>query len=272
MSTDAKWNGKTALVTGASAGIGEAFAHLLAQSGCHLILVARRRDRLEALAEKLRDRYGVTVDVIAVDLATPEAAGAVFAEVAKLGRAVDLLINNAGFGIDGRFSDHELARELAMIQLNVVALVELTKRFLPGMLQRGRGDILLVSSIAAFVSMPTFATYAATKAFVTSFGEAIGHELRGTGVTVTVLNPGGTRTEFLDVAGMKPTKLTQLGLMPAETVARIGLRAMARGRRSVIAGLANAAAIFVSTHLLPLDLRLRSGQLFQRLAGGGGPR
>ncbi len=263
-----RWRGKTALITGASAGIGTSFARLLARAGCNLVLTARRRERLEALAGELSEAHGVEVEVVTADLAQPEGPAALFAEVAGLARPVDLLINNAGFGVNGTFADNEWARELAMIQVNVTSLVELTKRFLPGMLERGAGDVLLVSSIGAFAPAPGFAVYTATKAFVTHFGAAVGHELRGTGVTVTVLNPGGTATEFFDVAEMKPTRISHLGTMSADAVARIGLRALARGRRSVIAGLANTVMMWLATHVLPLGLRIRAAGVFQKLAGG----
>jgi uncharacterized protein len=263
-----KWKGGTALVTGASAGIGTAFARRLAQAGCHLVLTARRRDRLEALAGELASRHQVTVDVVDLDLAVPGAARSLYDEVARLGRRVDLLVNNAGYGLSGPVLKNDPATEMRMIQLNAVSLVELTRFFLPGMVERRSGDILLVSSIAAFLSIPTFAVYAATKAFVTRFGEALGFELRGSGVRVTVLNPGGTESEFLEVAKMKATSLTHLGMMSADKVASIGLRSMERGRRSVITGFMNKAMIWIATRFLWLGARLRAALLFQKVAGG----
>jgi short-subunit dehydrogenase len=150
-----------------------------------------------------------------------------------------------------------------------VAPAELTKLLLPDMLARKTGDILFVASIAAFLPAPFFASYAASKAYLRSFGEALGHELRGTGVRVTVLSPGGTATEFQRVAGMTPTRLAKLGTMPADAVARIGLRALARGRRSVIAGVMNKVMMWLACRLLPLRLRLHAAALFQKAAGGG---
>jgi uncharacterized protein len=263
-----KWQRGTALVTGASAGIGEAFARRLAAAGCNLILSARRRERLEALRDELAPRHGVVIDVVPLDLATPGSACALHDEVRRLDRRVDLLVNNAGYGLSGRFVNNDEAREMRMIQLNAVSLVELTRLFLPEMVRRRSGDVLLVSSIAAYLSIPTFAVYAATKAFVTRFGEALGFELRGSGVHVTVVNPGGTESEFLDVAGMKPTKLTHLGMMTADRVAVLGLRAMERGRRSVITGLMNKVMIWLASRFLWLGAQLRAALLFQRVAGG----
>lgn len=267
MHVAAAWKDKTALVTGASAGIGASLARLLAQGGARLVLTARRQERLEALKAELVAVHGVEVEVVPEDLGDPEGPGRLFAAVEALGHPVDLLINNAGFGVSGRFAETDWARERAMIGLNVTSLVELTKLFLPGMLARRRGDVLLVSSIAAFVETPTFAVYAATKAFVTHFGSALSWELRGTGVRVSVLHPGGTATEFLDVAGMKPMRLADLGIMSADRVARIGLAAMARGRRWVVTGWMNTVAMWVVTHLLPLGLRLRAAAVFQKVAG-----
>jgi short-subunit dehydrogenase len=243
-------------------------ARSLAAAGCNLLLTARREERLRALSEELVEANGVEAHVLVEDLSRPGGGGRLFDAVQALDRPVDLLVNNAGFGHDGAFQATDWAREAQMIQLNVVSLVELTKLVLPAMLERGEGDILLVSSIGAFLPVPTFAVYGATKAFVTSFGQALAWELRKTGVNVTVLHPGGTVTEFSEVAGMTPTRLTQLGSMPAEKVARIGLRAMARGRRSVVAGRANGVMMWL-TRFLPLSLRLWAAATFQKAAGGG---
>jgi len=268
MHVGAPWKGKTALVTGASAGIGTAFARLLAEAGARVIVTARRRDRLDALRAELAEAHGAQVEVVTEDLGDPEGPARLFDRVEALGHPVDLLINNAGFGLSGYFKDNDWARERAMIQLNVVSLVELTKRFLAGMVERKHGDILLVSSIGAFAETPTFAVYTATKSFVTHFGTTIAYELRKTGVRVSVLNPGGTATEFMDVADMKPMKLADVGTMSAEAVARCGLKAMARGRHSVIAGFMNTVMMWIVVHLLPLGLRQRAAGLFQRIAGG----
>lgn len=260
-----KWEGQTALITGASSGIGQAFARLLAQAGCHLILTARRREKLEALARELSAGHGIQVEVVGLDLSEPGAAAKLHKQVQVLKREVRLLINNAGVGVSGPFQENSWEEEARMIQLNAVALAELTKLFLPGMLARGNGDILMVSSIAAFMPVPTFALYSATKAFVTHFGEALGHELRNTGVNVTVVNPGGTATEFLEAARIVPSKMAQRGMMSPVKVARRGLEAMARGRPSIIPGVGNSIMIELGRRLLPLGLRLKASALFQRI-------
>ena len=263
------YRGKVALITGASSGIGTAFAQLLARGGSDLILAARRLDRLEALRDELVSAHGVNCDVFTVDLGRPDGAKELFEQVESLNRPVDLLVNNAGIGIDGVFATADWEAQRQMIQLNVITPVELTRLFLPGMLERNSGDVLLVASIGAFMPVPFMANYTASKAYLRFFGEALGHELRKTGVRVTVVNPGGTETEFQQVAGMKPRRLARLGMMKAEKVARIGLRAMSRGRRSVITGVMNKLMIWMSTRFLPLGLRLRAAERFQKTAGGG---
>jgi len=262
------WKGKTALVTGASAGIGAAFAKLLAQAGCHLILTARRRDRLDAIAGELAAAHGVRVDVIDQDLSIDGAGQAIARRTAELGREVDLLVNNAGFGLSGTFASLPWERQRDMMMLNTVGLAELTRFIAPPMIARHSGHILMVSSIACFQPMPTFAIYAATKAFVTSFGLALGHELRPRGVRVTVSLPGGTETEFFEVGGLKETRVRRLGVMSAEAVARLSLRAAAWGCRSIVTGWLNRVMTLLAA-LLPMPLRLRAAVIFQKLAGGG---
>lgn len=238
---------KTALVTGASAGLGVQFARLFAADGCDLVLVARRRESMEALATELRDTHGVAVQVIAEDLARPEAAEAL---VAQLGAPVDYLVNNAGVGHTGAFASTDAARELAMLSLNMTTLVLLTRLLLPGMLARRSGRILNVGSLAGFMPGPQMAGYYASKAFVNSFSEALSYELRGTGVTSTLLCPGATSTEFAAVAGVADSRLFALGAMTATRVASAGYRAMSRGRRRVIPGLFNKLSAF-SMRLVP---------------------
>ena len=268
MTVGRRWNGGRALVTGASAGIGAAFAHLLAAAGCNLILTARRKDRLEELKKKLLEQYNIKVDLIIADLSSSEGVQKVFTEASESDSPLDLLINNAGFGYDGHFCDTDWEIEAAMIRLNVMSPLKLTKLFLPEMKAQQKGDILFVSSIAAFTPVPTMSVYAATKAFLTSFGESLGDELRGSGIRATVVNPGGTMTEFASVAGMKATKLAEKGSMSAEDVARIGLKAMERGKRSVITGVMNSIMMWISSRLLPLTLRLKAAKTFH-VAGGG---
>ena len=229
-----------ALVTGASSGIGLEFATLLARDGHELVCVARSRERLEQIARGLREEFGGAVTVIARDLAKPEAARDVAAEVESLGLPIEVLVNNAGFGVYGRFAETPLEQELAMIQVNLVALTELTKRILPGMLRRGRGRILNVASTAAFGPGPLMAVYYATKAYVLSFSEALANETSGTGVTVTALCPGPTITEFQTRAGVGGSRLFHSPLLRnARSVALAGYQGMRRGKRVVVPGLGN---------------------------------
>lgn len=242
--------GMTALVTGASSGIGEAMAHQLAERGADVILTARRRDRLDALASILRDAHGVRVDVIPLDLGTPGAAGELFSRTEGEGRRVDVLINNAGFGAHDRFADLAWDTTASQLQLNVVSLTELTHRFVRAMLGRDRGFVLNVASVGAYMPVPSYATYAAGKAYVRNFTEALSFELRGTGVHACCLNPGGTATEFMSVAGHDLPRLARMTLMSPARCARIGLRALFAGRRNVVAGWSNVFATLL-LRLLP---------------------
>jgi uncharacterized protein len=229
-----------ALVTGASSGLGLELATIAARDGHDLVLVARRRDRLESIGKGLREEFGAAVTIIVRDLAESEAARVVTQEVEARGLSVDLLVNNAGLGVHGPFAEAPLDKELAMIRVNLVALTELTKRVLPGMIARGRGRILNVASTAAFQPGPLMAVYYATKAYVLSFSEAIASEVAGSGVTVTALCPGPTRTEFGKAAGMLETRLFRSPLVKdARSVAEAGYRGMKRGRRVVIPGIGN---------------------------------
>jgi short-subunit dehydrogenase len=229
-----------ALVTGASDGIGRALAHLLAADGHDLVLVARREANLRELADLLGARHGVRSLVLPIDLAGPEAPATVAERVRAAGLEIDVLINNAGFGGLGPFAERPLESDLAMIQVNVACLTALTRLFLPGMLARRRGRILNVSSTAAFQPGPLMAVYYATKAYVQSFSEALAEEVKGSGVTVTALAPGPTRSGFQEAAGIGSTRLIAGRRLPdAMSVARVGYRAMLRGRRSVVPGLAN---------------------------------
>lgn len=218
----------TALITGASGGIGREFARLHAAHGGDLIIVARREEALEALKTELEAAHGVNVRVIAADLSVPGAAAEVHA--ALDGAQVDILINNAGFGGHGPFHEQDLSRNRAMIALNVGALTELTRLLLPGMMARGHGRILNVSSMAGFLPGPLMAVYYATKAYVISFSQALAEETRGAGVSVTVLCPGPVRTGFAETAGMQGVKVVAHGVAPERT-ARAGYRAMLRGHR-----------------------------------------
>jgi uncharacterized protein len=234
-----------ALVTGASAGIGTELARLLAVDH-DLILTARRTEPLHALAEEVKRLHGTACHVFPADLADSAAPRLLFDRIAATGLAVDVLVNNAGFGDLGLFAKADSAKTLRMIQVNVTALTELTALFLPSLLARNRGRILNVGSIAGFQPGPYMAVYYATKAYVNSFSEALHSELRGTGVTVTVLCPGPVSTEFAAVAGFQATRAFSAGqAMGARAVAEAGVRAMKAGRRLVLPGWRNKLMVFL---------------------------
>ena len=221
-----------ALVTGASSGIGRELARHHAAQGGDLIITARRSEALETLKAELEAAHGVAVHVIALDLGSEGGARALHDAVVAGGHEIDILINNAGFGGHGVFTDRDLERDLAMIDLNVKALVELTHRFGREMAARGRGRILNVSSTASYLPGPLQATYYATKAFVSSFSQAVAEELREKGVTVTALEPGPVDTEFFETANLKGTALGETAASPAHT-AKVGYEAMLRGDLTV---------------------------------------
>lgn len=231
---------QTALVTGASSGLGLELATLLARGGHDLVLVARSRERLEEISRGLREEFGATATLLARDLANPKSPSEIAGEIESRGLAIDVLVNNAGLGVYGFFAETPLEKELAMIQVNLVAVTELAKRLLPAMLKRRRGRILNLASTAAFQPGPLMAVYYATKAYVLSFSEALANETAGSGVTVTALCPGPTLTEFQKQAGLERTRLFRSPLMlDAPTVALAGYRGMMRGKRVVIPGIGN---------------------------------
>lgn len=233
-----------ALVTGASGGIGLELARLCAKGGHDLVLVARNQAKLEEIAKYLSGMYQIRVEVIPADLADAEAPAAIVEETGRRGLTIDVLVNNAGFGDWGLFGRADLERQLAMIQVNVTSLTHLTRLLLPGMVHRRRGRILNVASTAAFAPGPLMAVYYATKAYVLSFSEAIGNELAGTGITVTVLCPGPTRTGFADRAGLQDSNLFGSPMvMDAAGVAEAGYRGMLHGKAIVIPGLLNKLVI-----------------------------
>lgn len=235
---------QTALVTGASSGIGWELARLFARDGCDLVFVARRREKLEQLGQDLAREFGATTTVLAEDLSDPQAPPRIAGELARRALAVDVLVNNAGFGVYGFFAKTSIEQELAMIQVNITAVTHLTKLLLPGMLERRRGRILNVASTAAFQPGPLMAVYYATKAYVLSFSEALANELAGTGVTVTALCPGPTITEFQKAASLEQTRLfTGPLVMSAATAARAGYEGMRKGKRVVIPGFPNKVLV-----------------------------
>jgi len=236
---------KTALITGASSGLGADFARLLAAHGCHLVLVARRAERLQALRKEIMAKHPVAAEVIPVDLSAPDAADVVYDQIHTLGMKVDVLINNAGFGIYGDFLDIPWPREREMLALDIVTLTHLTKLFVQDMVRRNFGYVLLVASVTAYQPTPGYATYGAAKSYVVNFGEALSYELRRTNVKVSVLSPGITATEFLLVTGQKATLYERLMLMRSNTVARVGIDGMLRGQPSVVPGWRNAVPAFL---------------------------
>lgn len=243
----------TALVTGASSGIGAEFARLLAQRGIDLILTARRVDRLEALRNELQAEHKVAVEIIACDLSAERAAQNLYESVKSKNRAVSILINNAGFGMLGDFAAMDPVKLEEMIRLNITSLTLLTRLFVADMQAKNHGYILQVSSIGGFQPSPYFAAYSATKAYVLSFGEALAGELRGSGVSVTTLYPGNTATEFADVARAKLQSWMEKSAMPARKVATIGIEALFARRVCVTAGLPNKLnALFIK--LIPRRL------------------
>jgi short-subunit dehydrogenase len=252
-----------ALVTGASSGIGRDLARHLARAGCDLVLVARSEDALDELAVELRARDGAAVACWPCDLAEPGSRTRLIRQLERLGQPVDVLVNNAGFGVHGRFERTDLARELEMIEVNVAALVHLTKAVLPAMRAQGSGRILHVASVGSFVPGPLLAVYYATKAFVLSFGEALAEELAGTGVTVTTVCPGPTVTGFHRAAGLRPDAPT-VGAPPmsSDDVARIACEAMFDGRRVVIPGARNRFLV-AAQRFLPRTLLARAVRRLQ---------
>jgi uncharacterized protein len=235
---------ETVLITGASSGIGLELAKLFAADKSDLVLVARNKAALEKLAEELRRDHGVEVLVEPNDLAVATAPQAIFDHLTAKGTAVDVVVNNAGFGSLGAFADLPAQRQLDMIQVNIMALTHLSRLFLPGMIERGRGGILNVGSTAGFQPGPNMAVYYATKAYVLSFTEALAEELAGTNIKVTCLAPGPTVTGFAAAAHMQDALLFRLGVMDAKSVASIGYRGFRRGKVLVIPGFRNKLGPF----------------------------
>ncbi len=236
---------KTALITGASSGIGKELAHIHAKQGGNLVVVARSESKLNELKEELEKAYEVTVLVIAKDLSHFNAAEEVYKEVKKQKIEVDYLINNAGFGGVGKFNERKLQEDLNMISLNVSTLTALTHFFLQDFVKKNEGKILNVSSTASLLPGPLQAVYYATKAYVTSFSNALSEELHDTNITVTNLMPGATETDFGKVSGMDKTDLFK-NTASAESVARDGYDAMLKGKLDVISGLSTSQKIMMS--------------------------
>lgn len=247
------FNGKTALITGASSGIGEQMARQLAAVGCNLILVARRTERLDALASELG---GVRVDVITADLADPHSPQAVFDQVGALKQKVHILINNAGFGFQKPMLNIPLAEQVDVVEVNVRSLLSLTQLFAEPMAERREGWILNVASVSAWFPIPGMATYAASKSFVLTLGRALHEEWKSAGIIVTTLAPGGTRTEFSGKARDSLDPNLEKAMMPAAAVASAGLRALVRGKPVAVPGW-HYKALTALVRLLPMSTVVR---------------
>jgi len=231
---------RTALITGGSGGIGLELAKVIARNGFDVALVARKRDTLEAAAGQLEGKFQIKAHVFAADLRRQDAPQAIFDFLRNENIPIEILVNNAGFGLGGEFSETDLDRELEMIQVNIAALTQLTKLFLPAMIKRKSGKILNVASTAAFQPGPLMSVYYASKAYVLSFSEALAEELRDSGVTVTALCPGPTKTDFASTAHVGQSRLfTLFGVADAASVAEFGFQAMMQGRRVAIPGARN---------------------------------
>jgi hypothetical protein len=236
-------NNSWVLVTGASSGFGEQFARQYAERGHSLVLVARRLDRLQTLAEALRQQYRIDVVVEQVDLADVEAVVQLHRRLCERGIAIDILINNAGHGLQGPFVDSKLDAALAMLQLDIVSLTAVTHVFAQDMRTRARGKIMLVASLLAYQGVENFAVYAAAKAYVLRLGEALHRELKRDGITVTTVCPGMSDTGFAKAARQKITPALKRMMMQPAPVVRVGIRAIQSGRISVVPGWANKAAV-----------------------------
>ena len=253
----------TALITGASAGIGAELAKVFAAKKHDVVLVARRRDALEALAGAIEGKHGVKATVIADDLREAEAPERIFAAVREAGIHVDVLVNNAGFGLAGEFSETPIEREIDMVQVNITALMHLTKLFIAPMLKRRAGYVMNVASTAAFFPGPLQSVYYASKAFVLSFSQALAEELEPAGVSVTCLCPGPTETEFAQAAGMKSVRLPNLDLAEADDVAEFGYRAMKARERVAVHGGRNKLVV-QAQRFVPRRLIARAMSRMQR--------
>jgi short-subunit dehydrogenase len=253
---------QTALITGASSGIGLELARIFAHDGFCLVLVARNQEKLAVLAQELCTMYGSQVTVIPFDLSKPGAAASLVTQLQQQNIEIDVLVNNAGTQVYARFDKAEVQKLTEMLQVNITALMQLTSLLLPGMIQRRRGKILNLGSTGSFVPGPLNAVYCASKAFVLSFSEAIAAELDGTGVTVTALCPGATKTEFIERHGMQNVRLFQNAMLPEE-VAMIGYRSMMQGKRVVVVGSSNQMQILFFKLLGPLMPLISNRMLMQ---------
>lgn len=253
-------SGKTALITGASSGIGETIARQLAALSCPLVLVARRTERLEALKSELQQQYGIDVITISIDLSVAGSAQALYDQCQAQGIRVDILINNAGFAKHGYMLDIPLTVHQEMMQLMVTTLTELTYLFGRDMRQRKEGYVLLVSSLLGFLPGPQFATYSAIKAYALNLADSLVREFKRDNVRITALCPGGTATEFMDVSGQKIDGMRSLAMMSSDSVARSGLISLAKGQGHVVPGLLYKLAV-LGLRLVPRNLQAVFGEM-----------
>ena len=244
---------KTALITGSTSGIGKAFADKLASEGYNLILVSRDLQKLSEQAKAFAAQRDIKVEYIAFDLIESGAAQKVFDTVHKLGLSVDILINNAGFNEADCFLNTDINKELGMIELHIRFTTQLIKLFLPQMVEQGYGKILNVGSTGSYIACPNDAVYAATKAYILHFSNALYYELKGTGVSVTTLCPGSTKTEFAKKANMESTLLFKIFIMGANKVADIGYKVLLKNKRVIVPGIYNKLLI-ASAKFLPIGL------------------
>lgn len=254
---------KTALITGASRGIGLDLAKVFARLGYNLVLVSRNAALLEEVRQKLISEYIIDVEIIARDLSVPDAATEIYREVEQKGIRVDILVNNAGVGDFGEFKDEDIMRISQMLNLNIVALTELTRLFLGGMIERKEGRIMNISSLAAFLPGPYMAVYYASKAYVKSFSQALADELKGSGVTVTAVCPGLTKTGFQQEVGAEKTTASRLKLMASSKwVAEVAVKATLDGKEIIVPGIFNSS-IAKTSRLLPEGFKSRLVKKFQ---------
>lgn len=237
---------KTALITGASNGIGKEFAKIFAKQGYNLVLVARSVDKLEQISIEFENRYDIKVTNLPIDLSQPNIATKLYSEINNRKISVDILINNAGIGDYGKFVDAELSKTIKMINLNITTLTEVTLLFVKAMQSKNSGKILNIASTASFQPVPNFSVYAATKSYVLNFTEALHYELKNTGISVSVLCPGPTATGFEKAASMQESKLFKSGVMDAEIVAKIGYKGVMKNQMTIIPGFKNRVMAFFS--------------------------
>ncbi|MFK5893329.1 MAG: SDR family oxidoreductase [Pseudomonadota bacterium] len=238
---------KTVLITGASSGIGHEFAKIFAHQGCNLVLVARSTEKLEKIANNYERDHDIKVTIFSFDLSQPNIANKLYSEIRNRKICIDILINNAGIGDYGSFVDGKLSKIGNMVSLNIATLTEMTLLFVKDMHTRNSGKVLNIASTAAFQPVPKFAVYAATKSYVLNFTEALHHELKGTGVSVSVLCPGPTATGFEKSANMKDSKLFKSGVMDAKIVAEAGCKGLMNNKMTIIPGFKNRLMAFLSS-------------------------